>query len=247
MDSNDFYEIDGEQLPRVTSILSIISKPGLYKWYEANGTKKAYDILTMLKEGAPIVYSYVANNLPPGFLLSGKEHAEAAASRGSSAHGYFEKILKGQEIDLSGEDRAVVASVSNFKDYLKLSEFETIKSESVIFSKKYKYAGTMDALIRHRDGRIILRDWKTSSGIYPEYALQAIAYKSAAEEMTGEKIDDIEIVRLPKNADIFDPDRDTYTVPREKHSYLMDIFLNAKSLWLWKREFLIKQPKVKKK
>ncbi len=42
--------------------------------------------------------------------------------------------------------------------------------------------------IAHHDGRMVALDWKTSNGIYPEYALQVAAYAKALEEMTGEEV-----------------------------------------------------------
>jgi len=41
-------------------------------------------------------------------------------------------------------------------------------------------------------------DWKTSSGIWPEYALQVAAYAQAFKETYGETIDKAYIVRFSK-------------------------------------------------
>ena len=73
----------------------------------------------------------------------------------------------------------------------------------MVFSAKYRYAGAMDA-IAYRDGSLVALDWKTSNGIYPEYALQVAAYAKALEEMTGNPVTEAWTVRFGKSAPEFE-------------------------------------------
>jgi hypothetical protein len=59
------------------------------------------------------------------------------------------------------------------------------------------YAGKFDAL-RRRGGRIILSDFKTSTGIYVDMFIQLGAYKPAIEYWLGMDIDGLEILRFGK-------------------------------------------------
>ena len=61
----------------------------------------------------------------------------------------------------------------------------------------------METLAYH-DNRLVALDWKTSNGIYLEYALQVAAYAKALEEMTGEKVHEAWTVRLGKRTPEFE-------------------------------------------
>lgn len=71
-------------------------------------------------------------------------------------------------------------------------------TELKVLSNKYVYSGTLDAV-----GKIgktpMLIDWKTSSRIYLDMALQLAAYAYAYNEMTGSKIKGGLIVHVSKD------------------------------------------------
>jgi hypothetical protein len=47
--------------------------------------------------------------------------------------------------------------------------------------------------------KVVLFDWKTGAGIYPEHAAQVAAYATAIEELTGTRVDECRVVHLFKN------------------------------------------------
>jgi len=79
--------------------------------------------------------------------------------------------------------------------------------ETVVHSKKYLYAGTVDAVAieKQKDEagnevvKTLMFDWKTSNAIYENNALQLAAYAIAWEEMYGIKIDAACVVRINKD------------------------------------------------
>jgi len=80
-----------------------------------------------------------------------------------------------------------------------------IQGDTVVYSKKYKYAGAADAIGRLKDGgKLVIVDWKTSNSLHNEYALQLSAYAKALEEMEGEKVHECWVVRLDKKAVAFE-------------------------------------------
>lgn len=85
-----------------------------------------------------------------------------------------------------------------------------IMAERVVYSRKYKYAGTLDGLARvdscsdplccnrvFKD-RLSIVDHKTSNGLYLEYKLQTAAYWQAISEELGLNIEDRWINRFGK-------------------------------------------------
>ncbi len=64
-----------------------------------------------------------------------------------------------------------------------------------MYSDKYGYAGTMDAVMEI-EGKTYIVDFKTSKDIFDDYLLQAAAYKMAYEEMTETKLHGFLILAL---------------------------------------------------
>jgi hypothetical protein len=75
---------------------------------------------------------------------------------------------------------------------------EVIATELPVYSKVHGYAGTVDAIVKFKDGRIVILDHKTASqkktkSSIKDYNLQIAAYALAYYEMTGIAIDDAQI------------------------------------------------------
>lgn len=78
------------------------------------------------------------------------------------------------------------------------SQFRPLELELHLESVKYLYHGTCDAIGSFPDGKLLMVDWKTSSGVDELYGAQLAAYTQAREEETGELITDGLIVRVDK-------------------------------------------------
>ena len=89
--------------------------------------------------------------------------------------------------------------VDNFTSWRRKAGLDIHLAETMVYSAKYRYAGTMDALA-YRKGIMVALDWKTSNRLYPEHALQVAAYAKALEEMTGQPVKEAWVVRLGKTA-----------------------------------------------
>lgn len=78
--------------------------------------------------------------------------------------------------------------------------FKVKEKELHVVSHMYHYAGTFDAVgTLGKSKELCLFDWKTSSGIYPDMALQLSAYAQAYKEQTGVKIKTGYIVHVSKD------------------------------------------------
>lgn len=233
-----FYDINGVgRLPSVTTILSVIAKPGLYVWQAKQGSLKALNVMERLKEMSPFLHDSLRKEFGEAFFKDGYHQAAEAADYGKQAHAIIEKILNGTQTldhweanEVFRQPLPVQKAVASFLEWKVRTAFEVIKTESVIWSKKFGYAGTCDAIGRTKDG-VTLLDWKTSKRIYPEYKMQTVAYKAAAEEMSGERIEAVMICRFGKDGSFED-----YLVPKSQYPDLLDRFIDAKRLWEWQRE-----------
>ena len=214
----DHYVIDGvdRPLPRVTSILKILDKPGLNFW------KQKVLVETALADPTLSVQEIIAATY--------KERDEAG-SKGLDVHKIIQALSKDEPVD-----EKAVSEIPQIQAYRKFQEavpHRVLDSELVVYSEKLGYAGTLDAVIQtyssavaegkeemkralkagyelvkeagpfsllRRYGKTWLLDFKTNNGIYPEHFLQLSAYRYALQEMRLKmKIDGLAIVHLQKD------------------------------------------------
>jgi len=165
---------NGEVVPSVTQILNaVIAKPGLQKWANQLGlNNKSLD-------------SENKSTLDIGKLL----------------HAYIQADLEGAVVDEVGyTPEQIGLAKKSFAQYLRWKDgkqIKAIKTEYVMVSEKYKYGGTLDALLEI-DGKLTLLDWKTSTHISLDYKLQIAAYLYLLQEqnITPSRVG---VLRLPKS------------------------------------------------
>ena len=120
---------------------------------------------------------------------------------GSALHALIEDYLKNNPIDnwfvICPE---LKPAFMEFHKWQKEYEFELIKSEHTVWSEQYRFAGTLDCVAKLKN-KLYVVDFKSSKAIYDDYLKQIAAYKTAYEERTGEIIEGVGILRLPKIKD----------------------------------------------
>jgi hypothetical protein len=193
----------------VTSILKRLAKEALLPWaasmaseYFKNCLLSGYD---ETNPEASVTYTVaeinaIANDARKAYA----KKAKAAANIGKLVHSYAEAVLKGNKdpdrprCALSPEDWTRYENgVYAFQKWWRENDMEVLASERVIFSQRWMYAGTTDFVARIK-GRKVVGDFKTSTGLYPEAALQTAAYSIAIEEEDGEVCHDRLLVRFDK-------------------------------------------------
>lgn len=145
---------DGTACPGVTTVLGIMEKQGLHRWFYECGLAK-----------------------PP---IDPFKKSAQAANIGSIAHFMVECHLKGVEPDTSEFSPADLSKAENsvikFMSWWDSSGFEFSASELQLVSAIEGYGGTLDILAK-KDGEMCLIDLKTSKRIYgDEYWWQLSAY-----------------------------------------------------------------------
>lgn len=161
------------------------------------------------------------------------EKRDAEASLGSEVHKFAEeyalwKLGKGEEPKIETEDERTLNGIYAFLNWLSQNNVEFIEAERVVYSKKYNYVGTADA-IAIVNGQKVLIDYKTGKGVYNSAYYQTMAYKMAYEEETKEKLKDCLILHFGKEDGQFS----VHSLKKEKTlKVAKDGFLTALKLFL---------------
>lgn len=216
------------RFPGVTGALSVINKPDLIPWakrealglveralmrrIELNVDKK----ITLTREWIDALMQEASAR--PDKIK------EDAANLGTRVHAIIDRVIHGQnpyEITMKQDE---LPAVDAFQAWWKNSGIELVMGDTKVASLLHKYGGSLDALGR-RNGQFIILDWKTSNGIYTEYALQVAAYAQAFYETYGIYCQEGIIVRFGKKLPV---DFETKTIRDLEGSF--QAFLNAKAL-----------------
>lgn len=219
------YRVNDKIRYGVTSITNVMAKPAIVNWAVKLTKEKTYS------EAKRLGGVEFLKNLQDVLLTAGREHyivSKEARELGTRVHDKAEKWhTKGTDRDaliteimqIENKEERFACSVM-FK-FFKEHKFEPLELEGKCYSKEHEYAGTIDYL-GSVDGKLSVLDYKTSSGLWSNYPLQATAYAQAKTE-EGFKIEQTIIARFGKDGVLeIQTEKDW-----EKH---LPVFLAAKSL-----------------
>jgi hypothetical protein len=166
--------IDGVWYPSVTTVMGAEPKPWLQAWREKWGSLA-------------------------------ERKMKIAGEVGSEFHRCVEQYLDTGTFTVSiGGDfpssctARVVGMMESFIDWAVNVDGIIDATELKVVSKLHTYSGTLDA-VGTLDGKPIIFDWKTSSRIYDDMALQLAAYSQAYKEEKGIDIKQGLIVQVSKD------------------------------------------------
>ena len=189
------YFKDGEPVKNMTSITGIITNKDAMVGWSAKMCK-----LKFLEKIVPHTTYELSEieDIAKEIQSAPRKNKESAGDVGTAVHNYIEDHLNYDIIpNITNKEEAHA-----FNEYMKWYNdegryLEKISLERKVYSKKYNYTGTTDALFK-KDGNYIMYDWKTSSGIYHGYLLQITGYAMALEEELGIVINKGVIANFPK-------------------------------------------------
>ena len=197
-----FIEEIGEEVPRVTEVLKIIAKGEAFDNWLRNKGKSSENLLT------------------------------TAGDIGSSLHKHLETIGLGKEIDTKDISTLEEKWLAEFYIWQEENVDSFVETEGRVWHKVDKYAGTLDSLVKLKDGRIAVLDYKTTKYIYDTHELQVVAYVKAYEEMSGIKIDTAFILNFSQ-----EDKKKLLSVKEVKDIPAQyEIWIHALKLWKWKFE-----------
>lgn len=147
------YELkDGTVVPSVTTIIGRFKDSGGLIWWAWNEGMNKRDF---------------------------RETRDKAADSGTLAHAMVEADIRGKAYMAPVDaDPAVLGrarqAFDNYREWRRQTNLEPVESEVRLVSEKYRFAGTLDAMLV--SGRLSLGDWKSSNAVYPDYLIQLAAY-----------------------------------------------------------------------
>lgn len=163
------YRVNGDFLRRVTTLLRGIPKDWMGNWAAKTVAEFAYDN----RESWEKLDRTNAVKLLKGSPWTKRDDA---GDRGTAIHDAIEAFARKAELPAMTEDEAACASAATH--FLEARASRILGIEITVLNHTVGYAGTFDLWDIH-DGESWILDWKSSSGIYAEHAVQQVAYKHA--------------------------------------------------------------------
>lgn len=161
-------------VPSVTTILANLNKPALVNWAAREVAVYAVDNVLKWQE-LPSSDAVDLLKRAPYRNMTKK------GDIGTAVHTAME-TWDGKEVVV--EDMDLLPYVGAAVAFLEDHATQVLAAEATIFNRTFLYAGTCDAIVTLKDGRIALVDYKTGKAVYSEAALQLCAYANG--EFIGE-------------------------------------------------------------
>jgi hypothetical protein len=237
-----FYDIEGVgKFPSVTTILGVLGKPALIGWAKKQVALAIQPILKDLYDQKISPTDLDVDAIIKMAKQKPQKIMEEAGDIGTQVHRWLEVIVKEKigtpqlewealekKVEVTTDER-VKKCVSAFFKWANKHHFDPLESELMVYSKRFEYAGTFDA-IGYVDGILTLIDFKSSKAFYPEMGIQLAAYRHAYQEMTNKKIPALLVLRLGKE----DGEFEAVTIKRPANALVA--FKSAITLWKWKNK-----------
>lgn len=218
------YTFDGVEYPTVTTILGVIAKPALVGWAAKTVAKEA---ARKAAAGEEVDEATLAG-LP--FKVR-----DAKSEVGSSVHSVLEAYALGQKVMMGVLPGEVVPYAEGLIGWLESYQPKITHSETTVFRKEPRYAGTFDALME-LGGQSVLVDVKTGKAVYKEVALQLAAYRHAdfigradGTTLPMPPVDRLGVLHVTPNGT-------ELVFVNEAHADI-EVFFAARMLWAWANDF----------
>jgi hypothetical protein len=180
------YSWNGVDYPSVTTIKSMagLSYP-IHRWalncVADRAIEQIGNLNTLLIPGDD-----AAKKAAHDWLIEAStDEKDRAADLGTRIH---DAAAKGTDIARVAPD--MQPQLRQYYNWLEASGFEVLLKERSIFNLSLGYAGTFDLLGRTKDGDLFLVDIKTGKSIFPEHALQLLAYSMGEFVGTNNVVDE---------------------------------------------------------
>jgi len=203
------YILNGSVVPSVTTVNKSSSpeSPRLVSWKIKEGSKSTIECLKEVPILVKDYPQYYIDEILKRSTTAWSTEARKAANIGTLVHSYAEEFEKKGFISNDSETRKFInehidrkkifTCIKKFRRWKRSNKDEIIKSEDIIASILYGFAGKFDRLA-NRNGNIVLSDFKTSSGIFIDNFIQLSAYTIALKEWMNIDVDIIEVLRFGK-------------------------------------------------
>ncbi|MBC7238508.1 MAG: PD-(D/E)XK nuclease family protein [Chloroflexi bacterium] len=162
-----YYWLDGQPYVSVTEVLGVLDKPGLRYWF-GQEVWRAMAANPSLSEREALAAPF--------------QIVDDARARGQTIHSIVEAYKHTRKY-IEGIPEKYRGYAQAFYRWTQDHGVEIVEHERTVVSRKYRYAGTLDLLVRLNGGELpIIVDCKTGKDIYQEAFLQLAAYRQALKE-----------------------------------------------------------------
>jgi hypothetical protein len=170
------YKINGSLVKdSISGCLKVIAKPALVGW----AASAAVDHIVARMYPGMMLDEIIIKDLAKGAKVAYRQKTEDAADLGTLGHKWVEDYLKAQAENRPTPGLPINPQLRNiaetFLQFMRDNDVQVIAAEQKVYSRKLNIAGTFDCLAKF-NGKLAILDWKTGSGIYPEYFLQMGGY-----------------------------------------------------------------------
>ena len=187
------YTINGKPAKGVTTVLQRLNKPALVVW--AASEAKKY-IEANLKPGVALDEVEI-QQLAKDAMWAHRNRKDTAAEMGTFVHQFLQDWIEGnpQPMPINPQLQKAVNA------FIKWYEKQTMEGncEQRLCSPTLSLAGTVD-FVGQLDGKLTILDWKSGSGIYPEYLYQMGAYAEMYDEEFGQKVEQVGVINCSVKA-----------------------------------------------
>ena len=196
----------------MSAVLGIINKPALPAWAakqvsealvetlrDPNTRAGLADIIMSMGEHVEgPQYDGWVDRLAAAVKSAADVKRNAAAKRGTDIHADVCYAIDTKAVPETLEGQQALAFIKNHN-------YTVEATELTVWSESLHIAGTIDVVAREPEGELVIWDWKTGSGPWPEMALQLGAYAMLLNRWNS--VDKVFIVKLsPEGAVKHTPD-----------------------------------------
>ena len=193
------YLIDGERATGITTIIGVLAKPALIGWAAKMACEYIREHVAYAIPGTDGGYWAIKPSDVDEAQKAHTKKKEAAGTHGTDTHSLIEEWIKGAlEGKVLVDDKFL--PIAKFIQWVEQDVDHFLFSERQMFNKDMFIAGTADFGAVMKDGKKLIGDFKTSSGVYGiDYFLQCAGYKILAEGEGDTPYDGCVIARLGKD------------------------------------------------
>ncbi|MEU1200130.1 hypothetical protein ABZ446_28445 [Streptomyces sp. NPDC005813] len=220
---------DGDiKVPGVTSVGGMTPKDYLMYWAAKESAEAAvtnWDIVSELVQRDPAgAVDYLKN--------AHRRKSKAASDLGSAAHDLFERLARGETLNLRHVHVDVKQHVRWFMEFLDKVQPEFLYLEETVWSDTHRYAGSFDAIAKV-DGETVIVDWKTSKSIYDSVALQLSAYRYADRIILAESGESVDVPEMAGGAALHVRPEGWALHPVQCDESVYETFLHLRGVFDW--------------
>src|SRR6056300_1180757 len=225
------YKVNGETKRGVTTLISArFGKAPLMLWAKRLS-------LTALEwqlenEGKSKDYIY---NFIDGLKKKISELEIKDATTGTLMHSYCEDYINGKKV-VPPTTEPLITMFNKFTKWWDTRNYTVLATEQTCYSEELDVCGTFDAVVKDKNGKTILLDFKTSKDFFIDQPIQIATYKKLVEDSTNLKIDYLYIVKIPKDTKEDIQMRLFEIKPRYLKAFKVCKFLNELELDFAKRQ-----------